>query len=188
MLELSKLKLFSVLVCLLAVTLSAAAASAENMRDLIHAYRVWKLTDLLDVSEEQMPAFYSWLKKMDRLEAELLEDERRVVKHRADLLDDEDLDEEKLEEALDRHRALRLRRLEEVGRLRDEAEMMLSATQRARYVVFEQEFRSDIRNIIQKAKDLERQRRMDGRTDMWDNGLGSPGGRGGGGASGRGRR
>ena len=61
-------------------------------------------------------------------------------------------------------------------------------TSKGQQVVFEQEFRSDIRNIIQKVKDLERQRRMDGRTDMWDNHLGSPGGRGGGGASGRGRR
>jgi hypothetical protein len=65
--------------------------------------------------------------------------------------------------------------------------MMLDARQRARYLVFDQEFRSDIRNIIQKARDLERIRRMDERLDMQGGGMGSPGGRSGGGA-GRGRR
>ncbi len=188
--KLTRFKLFAVLICALAVTVPAAGASAENVRDLVHAYRVWKLTDVLELSEEQMPVFYSKLKEIDRLEAELLENQREVVKRLADILDDKEIDQEKLNEALAEHRALRQKRLEEVGRLRDEAETMLSAEQRARYLVFDQEFRSDLRNIIQKARDLERQRRMDEQMDRWDSGMGSPGGRGGsgGGGGGRGRR
>jgi len=188
-LKLNKLKLLTILTCVLAITVPAAIASAENVRELVHAYRVWKLTDVLDLSEEQMPVFYSRLKEVDKLEAEILEDQREVVKRLADILDDEEIDEQKLQKALDEHRALRLKRIEEVGRMRDEAEMMLSARQRARYVVFDQEFRTDIRNIIQKARDLERMRRMDERLDMQGGGMGSPGGRSSGGSGGsRGRR
>ena len=184
----NKLKLLTILTCVLAITVPAAIASAEDVRELVHAYRVWKLTDVLELSEEQMPVFYSRLKDIDRMEAELLEDQREVVRRLADILDDEKVDERKLAEALDEHRAIRLKRIEEVGRLRDQAEMMLSAQQRARYVVFDQEFRSDIRNIIQKARDLERMRRMDERLDMQGSGMGSPGGRSGGGGGGsRGR-
>jgi hypothetical protein len=167
--------------------MTAAIASAEDVRELVHAYRVWKLTDVLDLSEEQMPAFYSKLKEVDRLEADLLKDQREVVKRLSDILNEEKIDEQRLKEALDEHRAIRLKRIEEVGRLRDEAEMMLNARQRARYVVFDQEFRSDIRNIIQKARDLERMRRLDERLDMQGGGMGSPGGRSGGAGS-RGRR
>ncbi len=188
MIELNKLKLLTILICALAVTMSAAIASAENMRELIHAYRVWKLTDILELSEEQMPVFYSRLREVDKMEAELLENQRRVVRRLADILDDERIDEQELEEALAEHRALRLKRIEEVGRLRDNAEMMLSVQQRARFVVFEQEFRSDIRNIIEKVRDFERHRRMDERIDKWDSGMGSPGGRSGGSGGGsRGR-
>jgi len=185
----NKLKLLTILTCALAIMVPAAIASAEDVRELVHAYRVWQLTDVLDLSEEQMPVFYSKLRDIDKMEAEVLEDQREVVKRLRDILDDKEIDEQKLGKALDEHRALRLKRIEEVGRLRDEAEMMLSARQRARYVVFDQEFRSDIRNIIQKARDLERMRRMDERLDMQGSGMGSPGGRGGGGGGGsRGRR
>lgn len=186
--KLSKLKLLTILACVLAITVPAATASAEDVRELVHAYRVWKLTDILDLSEEQMPAFYSKLQEIDKLEADILEEQREVVKRLRDILDDEKIDEEKLEKALDEHRALRLKRIEEVGRMRDEAEMMLNARQRARYVVFDQEFRSDIRNIIQKARDLERMRRVDERLDMQGGGIGTPGGRSGGGGGSRGRR
>lgn len=186
--KLKKLKLLTILTCVLAITVPAAIASAEDVRELVHAYRVWKLTDVLELSEEQMPVFYSRLKDIDRLEADLLKDQREVVKRLSDILNEDKIDEQKLREALDEHRAIRLKRIEEVGRLRDDAEMMLSAEQRARYVVFDQEFRSDIRNIIQKARDLERMRRMDERLDMQGGGMGSPGGRSGGGAGGRGRR
>jgi hypothetical protein len=187
-LKVNKLKLLTILTCALAVMVPAAIASAEDVRELVHAYRVWKLTDVLDLSEEQMPVFYSKIRDIDRMEAEILKDQRRVVQHLRDILDDEKVDEQRLGEALEEHRALRLKRIEEVGRLRDEAETMLSAQQRARYVVFDQEFRSDIRNIIQKARDLERLRRMDERLDMQGSGMGSPGGRTGGSGGSRGRR
>ena len=186
--KLNRLRLLTILTFVLAITVQAAITSAEDVRELVHAYRVWKLTDVLDLSEEQMPAFYSKLREIDGLEAELLEDQREVVKRLGDILAEERIDEQKLREALDEHRAIRLKRIEEVGRLRDEAEMMLNARQRARYVVFDQEFRSDIRNIIQKARDLERMRRMDERLDMQGGGMGSPGGRSGGGGGSRGRR
>ena len=65
----NKLKLLTILTCVLAITVPAAVASAEDVRELVHAYRVWKLTDVLDLSEEQMPVFYSRLKDVDRLEA-----------------------------------------------------------------------------------------------------------------------
>jgi hypothetical protein len=184
---LTKLKLLTILTLILAITVPATVASAEDVRELVHAYRVWKLTDVLDLSEDQMPAFYSKLREIDRLEAELLKDQREVVERLSKILEEERIDEEKLREALDEHRSIRLKRLEEVGRLRDEAEMMLNTRQRARYLVFDQEFRSDIRNIIQKARDLERMRRVDERLDMQGGGTGTPGGRSGGAGS-RGRR
>jgi parvulin-like peptidyl-prolyl isomerase len=188
-LKMKKLKSFGLLVCVLAVAAPAFGADGDNVRDLVQAYRVWKLTDVLDLSEDQMPVFFARIKEIDNLEADLLQEQREVVKRLKDILDEREIDQRKLDQALEDYRTLRQRRIEDVGRLRDDAEMMLSAEQRARFIVFDQEFRSDIRNIIEKARDLERQRRMDEQMDRWDSGLGSPGGRSGvGGDGGRGRR
>jgi len=181
--------LWIVLCGALVVASGAPEASAERPRDLIHTYRVWKLTEILDLSDEQMPVFFSRLKEIDEKEAELLEDERGALREIGDLLNDEEVDETKLEKALARHSEIQRKRLEEVGRLRDEAASVLSVRQRAQYVVFEQRFRSELHKVIEKAKDLERQRSMEQRRDLWDDDFGSPGGRGGGrGGSGRGRR
>lgn len=171
------------------MTVGAPEVSAERPRDLIHAYRVWKLTEILDLSDEQMYAFFSRLKDMDEIEAELLEDERKTVRDIADLLNDEEVDEAELEKALARHSNVRRKRLEEVARLRDEAMTMLGVRQRAQYLVFDERFRSELRTIIENARDMQRQQRMEERRDLWDDDFGSPGGRAGGrGGSGRGRR
>ncbi len=170
----------------------------ENPRDLIEAYRVWKLTDALDLSEEQMPVFFAKLREMDKQDAELRQEELKALRHIAELVDRQNVEEAELRKALRSYEDLRKRHLEEVGRIRQEAAELLTLRQRCQYVVFEERFKTHLRNMIGRVREIRRQQGLDRRgefgrpDDFGERGSLGPGGsqRGGSGSggSGRGRR
>ena len=172
----------------------ASAQAQSRPRDMIHAYRVWKLTEVLELSEEDMPVFFSRLKDLEEKEAELVREESEGIREIAELLKREGVGEEDLRQALDRHRQSRAQLMEEVRNLKDDALSMLDTRQRCEYVVFEHRFRAELREMIDRAREIGRDR-MEGteRTGRDDDfGRTDPGGRGVGGGmpggSGRGRR
>lgn len=179
------------------VIVSAGVESAEAQtkpRDMVNAYRVWKLTEVLELSDEEMPVFFSRLKELDEKEADLVREEQKGVREIADLLQREDVRDEDLERALDRHRQSRAQLLDEIRNLKEEALSMLDTKQRCKYVVFEHRFRAELRDMIDRAREMGRgQSEGADRQGAGDDfGRPDPGGRGVGGGtpggSGRGRR
>jgi len=177
------------------VVVGGEGAEAQTRpKDMIHAYRVWKLTEVLDLSEEAMPVFFARLKDLDDKEAELIREEQKGIREIAELLEREDVGEEDLRRALDRHRQNRAQLLEEVRDLKEEALSVLDTRQRCKYMVFEHRFRAELRDVIERAREAGSGRPEDtdrmGRDE--DFGRPDPGGRGVGGGtpggSGRGRR
>jgi hypothetical protein len=163
-------------VCVSMVLVAVGSSwAADRPRDLIHAYRVWKLTDLLDLTEEQMPLFFARLRLVDEAEAQLVEEETMAVRHIAEILGRAKLDEPELERALAEHAELRSKRLMEIQKLREEAMSELNLKQRGQYVVFEHRFRSELRDMIQRARELGRDRGLEKR-DAWEENFGGPGG------------
>jgi hypothetical protein len=174
-----------------ALTCIEAAGQETNPGDMIHAYRVWKLTEVLNLTDEEMPVFFTRLKELDEKEVELVREEQRGVREIADLLQKEDASEEDLRHALDRYEQNRANLTEEIGNLRRETLSVLDAKQRCEYVVFEHRFRAELRDMIERAREFGRG--QSGRPDEdKDFGRLDPGGRGVGGGmqggSGRGRR
>jgi hypothetical protein len=174
-----------------------AIADDGNAGDMIHAYRVWKLTEAMDLSEEAMPVFFSRLRDLEDKEAELVREEHEGVREISDLLRKGNASEAELERAFEKHEAARANLMGQVRDLRTEALGMLDARQRCQYVVFEQRFRAELRDMMERARDI-RQGQAGGpgpgddfaRPDPGGRGVGGgmPGGSGGSGGSGRGRR
>jgi hypothetical protein len=123
------------------------AQDDRQAKEIIDAYRVWKLTDVLDLSEEDMPVFFSRVRRIGEAEEEQRRVEREAVKEIDDLLKAGASDAE-LESALREYEGMRLRHWEETQRLREEAASMLSLKQRCQYTVFEDRFRAEIRKMI----------------------------------------
>ena len=178
------------------VIASAGIEGAEvqtQPRDMIHAYRVWKLTEVLELSDEEMPVFFSRLKELDRKEAELVRDEQKGVREIAELLQLEDVREEDLRRALDGHQQSRAQLLEEIRNLKEKTLSMLDTRQRCEYMVFEHRFRAELRDMIDRARELGKGRSEEADRPGANDGFGrpDPGGRGVGGGtpggSGRGR-
>ncbi len=125
-------------------------------REAIEAYRIWKLTETLDLSDDQMPVFFTKLREMDDREAALRREELDALKDMRHLLGMEQVDDEQLDKALERYNEARNRRIEEVRKLRTQLMEMLSLRQRCQYVLFEERFRQDLREIIERARKVGR--------------------------------
>jgi hypothetical protein len=145
---------------LLAVFGVTGVWATESPRDLVQAYRIWKLTDALGLSEEQMPLFFSKIRQIDKLEAEFRAKEMEALKEIRHLLDKEEVRDADLQRAFEEYDEIRTRRWEEVSRLRREAAGMLTARQRCQFVSFEERFRANIKEMIGRVRELNRQGRL----------------------------
>jgi hypothetical protein len=143
-------KMIGVLVLIgLALGVSAPGLAQDETRakDIIEAYRVWKLTDVLDLSEEDMAVFFSRVRKVGQAEESHRQAEREAVREIDDLIKAGAGDAE-LDNALRGYEEMRFRHWNETQKLREDAGSMLTLRQRAQYAVFEERFRSEIRKMI----------------------------------------
>jgi hypothetical protein len=172
-------------------------AATQDPRDLVEAYRVWKLTEALDLSEEQMPLFFSKIRQIDKLDAEHRKEEIRALREIGRLLETGDASDADLDRALREYEDLRRRHLEEVRTVRQEAAQLLSIRQRCQYVVFEERFKTHLRDMIGRVREIRGQRGLEGGGEMMrpddpgrSGGVGRGGSQrsGGGSGTGRGRR
>jgi hypothetical protein len=128
-----------------------AGQDERRARDIIDAYRVWRLTDVLDLSEDEMPVFFSRIRNIGEAEAEHRKAERDAVKQIETLIDS-GAGEAELREALDEYEEMRQAHWNDIQKLREDAASMLTLEQRCKYAVFEEEFRSEIRKMIEDVR------------------------------------
>lgn len=145
-----------------AVGYAANDESETSPRELIYAYKVWKLTDMLDLSEDQMPAFFARIKGMEEKEFEISQGEREAAREIGRMLERREVGDQELAQALRHYEEVRDRRGEELRAMRREALEMLSVRQRCNYVVFEERFRDEMRQLIRRARDIRRGEAPDG--------------------------
>ena len=150
------------------------AWARESPRDVIRAYRVWKMTELLELSDEQMPVFFSKLQRIEDRDAELRAEEVEAIRSIADLLDRGGASDEDLREALGRYERIQRKRNEEMASLRQEAISGLTTRQRCQYVVFDQRFRTELRNMIERVRAVEGRRDWQEGGEMEEGGFGPP--------------
>jgi hypothetical protein len=148
---------------LLVPALSAEARAQESPRDVVEAYRVWKLTKALDLSEEQMPVFFARLREVEKAAEDFKQEEHEALKDMARLLEDKAAAEADLAGALGRYEEMRRKHREDAVRLRSEATSMLSMRQRCEFAVFEERFRSELRDMVTRVREMRAERRMEER-------------------------
>ncbi len=134
------------------------AQARESPEELLRAYRIWRLTEILDLPEDDLPVFFSKLRKIDESEAKFRKEERELIADMEEILRKGGSDS-KLEEKLREYERLRIKHWEELKRLREDALSMLSVKQRCQFIVFEDRMKNEIKRII---SDI-RRRRMIGR-------------------------
>jgi hypothetical protein len=137
----------------LGASVTGLAQDDRQAKEIIDAYKVWKLTDVLDLSEEDMPVFFSRVRKIGEAEEGHRREQREAVKEINDLLEAGASDSE-LESALREYEEMRFKHWEEIQSLRSEAASMLTVKQRCQYTVFEERFRNEIRKMINDVRSM----------------------------------
>jgi len=131
----------------------------EKVREQIETIRMWKLTEALDLSQEQSMRFFPLFNQWERekrqldLEGDRLLDEMKLV------LKKERLKEKEIRTLLERLEENRVRRGEGQKDFWLQASEILTLRQRAEYLIFQRDFERRIREIIKGIRERQRERR-----------------------------
>jgi hypothetical protein len=134
---------------------SASEAKRESVRRKIEAVRIWKLTEALKLDAATSAKLASFLSSIDKQRLEIIRDNMMTMQELRRSLKTEKPDEQSLKDSLDRlgknRRAFLELRDRELSGLKD----ILTTEQQAQYVIFQQEFHREMREMIEAARGRE---------------------------------
>ena len=129
--------------------------SAQRMELL----RLWRLVDELKIDEAQAEKLFPVWSRHRRQRQELQAERKRMAAELRDLLDGDDVDDGALEKRIGEIRDLDKKRGELETTMNSELAKLLSVRQQARFLLFNQQFRGDLKEIIQGLHDRSSGRR-----------------------------
>jgi len=113
----------------------------------LETLKMWKLTEALDLSEDQAAAFFPLMKDL-RNQKEELEDERGALMEELIEEMESDADTGKISNIMDRMIELKQQECENDVEFIERTRSILSTTQQAKYVIFEGEFQKRMMQLI----------------------------------------
>ncbi|MBD3183679.1 hypothetical protein GF312_15415 [Candidatus Poribacteria bacterium] len=135
--------------------------SKEDMPRLVEIIRIWKMVDELDLEEDQLTFFLPRFKKYDKLISNYYRNRHNYIKDTKVLLESNATDIQ-LEEMIAKYRESEMDFFKEYRELSDELYSKLTVEQRAKFIVFQDEYRRDMRRLLKNLQDLNnlREQRM----------------------------
>ena len=156
--------MFSVVV----VMVTAAACLAQERprfgmnKERMHLIKLWRLVDELEVDEEQAATFFPVWSKHERERKEILERRKEAAEELSKLLDAGS--DKKVEDQLHKVRDIDSELQVLDRQFKERLSGVLSISQEARLLLFEDRFRIDLRHLV---RDFQGMRRGKGRAPGW---------------------
>uniref|UniRef100_A0A7C6EME5 Periplasmic heavy metal sensor n=1 Tax=candidate division WOR-3 bacterium TaxID=2052148 RepID=A0A7C6EME5_UNCW3 len=123
----------------------------KDPREIIEKVRIYKLTEELDLSEEQTIKFFPKLKEMRRNEQEFHIQRIEMIKKLKELLE-EKANEQEIVKVLNKLQELQKKRFESQLKEIEEIKQILTPEQQARFIIFQEEFEREIRDLIREVR------------------------------------
>jgi hypothetical protein len=133
--------------------LIAQSSDEQDPRAIIEKIRIWRLTQELDLTTEQTAMLFPKLNELRKIEKTYNEQKRQILIELKDLLDRKASDEE-LTQVLSRYQTMNRKKVEVQIAKMVEIKNILTPVQQARYLIFEDEFSREIREMIKEVKKL----------------------------------
>jgi Spy/CpxP family protein refolding chaperone len=128
------------------------AKKQEEVRKKVETVRMWRLTEELKLDEKTSARLASFLSSLDEKRRVLMRERMETMRGLRALLKTGAPDEKKLKADLEKiekgHREMEELEGKEISGIKD----ILSIEQQARYVIFQQEFRREMRGMIAEAR------------------------------------
>jgi len=138
-------------VVLLVFSAAAYAADDRDPREIIENVRIYRMTKELDLSSEQAIEFFPKLKEFQQVEQQFSEEKNRVLnKLRENIA--KGSSEQEILTLLGEFEKIHRRRLENLVVKMKEMFEILTPLQRAKYLIFQDDFNREIRELIKNAK------------------------------------
>ncbi|MEO0137762.1 MAG: Spy/CpxP family protein refolding chaperone [candidate division WOR-3 bacterium] len=123
----------------------------KDPREIIEKVRIYKLTEELDLTEEQMTKLFPKLKAMRKDEQEFYRQRGTLIKELKNLLD-EKADEGEILKILNKLQELQKKRHETQLKEFEEIRQILTPIQQAKFIIFQEEFEREIRELIREVR------------------------------------
>lgn len=123
----------------------------KDPREIIEKVRIYKLTEALDLTEEQTTKFFPHLKEMRKTEQEIQKQRLELVQKLRDLIKNNAPEQEivnvlnKLQEI---HKKRMVAQMKEIEDLRQ----ILTPIQQAKFMIFQENFEREIRELIRQVR------------------------------------
>ncbi len=148
------MKAFIVFFLILVALSHGQESDSRDPREIIEKVRIYRLTKELDLSTEQAIEFFPKLNELQKIDNEFREQRREILVHLKELLGTGAPDNEITESLGAYERILRDRVECEINKMR-EIRTMLTPSQQAKYLIFQDEFEREIREMIKEVKRLQ---------------------------------
>lgn len=131
----------------------------------MHTMKIWKLTEELDLSEEQAARFFPIMNELENQLEEIHQERRQTLEKLGDLVWKADADAGKINEQLDQLEVLAQKQIELRKQFRKDVSDVLDPAQMGKMVLFNHQFPAVVRDMIQEFEDRQVPRSPPGRRD-----------------------
>ena len=124
----------------------------DDPREIIEKVRMYRLTQELDLTTDQAVKFFPKLNEIRKAEQKFFEERMEIIKELKELLKNNASDKE-LVKTIDRLKASQDEKQKAQAKIMDEMRDILSPQQQARFLVFQEEFEREIREVIKEVRE-----------------------------------
>ena len=134
-------------------TLVAQENESNDPRAIIEKIRIYRLTEELDLTTQQAIEFFPRLKELQKIDADFRSQQKAILDDLRDMVRSK-AQEEEIVESLNRFEVIFKERVERrLGQMK-EIRNMLTPSQQARYLIFQDDFEREIRQMIKEVRKL----------------------------------
>ncbi len=129
-----------------------SAAKREEVRKKIEAVKIWKMTEALKLDADTSARLAAAIHPLDQQRMDIAREQMATMRELRSILQSQKPDQAKLKTAIDRleknHIAMQETRNKEFSAVKG----ILTTEQQARYIIFQQDFRREMRGMIAGAR------------------------------------
>ncbi|MEO0072736.1 MAG: hypothetical protein ABIK10_04785 [candidate division WOR-3 bacterium] len=123
----------------------------KDPRDIVERVRVYRLAELLDLTEEQSIRFFPQLKELKRLREEFRLNQEKILQQLEECLRKPFKKDTDLKSLIDELEQLKRKFYEDETKIHKEISKILSPEQYAKFLMFQAHFGKEIREMIREA-------------------------------------
>lgn len=131
--------------------------SKADQNRVIEIFKVWKLSSELGLTDAQLASFLPKYKQLESARSKFWDERRKTINELKVLMQNDKKSEEQVKAILNKLRDLRLNFANNINITEDELTKGLSVEQQANFVILNDSFRQEIRQLTEKLKSLDKE-------------------------------